>query len=76
MRPSKYKAEKLSKVSKMPPSYHKLPGKEYDPKNAETIKWMIQQPELLEYLWDHVKQSKFVEYDKETGLWIGVDYDG
>lgn len=63
---NKYSAVKLSKVSEMPPVYHKLPNEEYDPKKSEAIQWMIQQPEILEYLWDHVKQSKFVEYDKEN----------
>lgn len=76
MKQKKFEAVKLSKVAEMPPVYHKMPGQKYETLKSEAIQWMIKQPELMEYLWDHVKQSKFVEYDYETGMWIGKEYDG
>ncbi len=72
---------KISKLlyvaKKMPPLYHKLPGKEYDVKKSEMVKWLIQQPEILEYISDRIRGNyQFVTYDKETGKWQGVDYNG
>jgi len=58
----------------MPPSYHRLPGTEYDVSKSEVINWLIQQPDILEFLWDQFKQSKDVIYDSANGKWQGVDY--
>ena len=67
--------KKLLAVRNLPPSYHRLPGKEYDVKKSEVIAWLIQRPSVLEYVWDQIKQSGDVIYDSDTGKWQGVDYD-
>ena len=59
----------------MPPRYHKLPGEDYDIKKSEGVNWLIQCPDILEYVWDQFKQSGDIEYNPETGKWQGVDYE-
>ncbi len=71
------KRSKLLDVAKnMPPSYHTLPGVEFNIKNSEVINWLIDQPEILNFLWNQIKQSKDVYYDPVTKVWTGVDWDG
>lgn len=69
-------SKKLNIARKLPPSYHTLPGENSDIKKSEVINWLIDQPDILNFLWDNIKQSGNVEYDSETGIWAGVDYDG
>lgn len=72
----KRRSKKLNIARKLPPSYHTLPGEKFDIKKSEVINWLIDQPDILNFLWDNIKQSGNVEYDSETGIWAGVDYDG
>jgi|GEM_PF-842675 len=67
---------KLDVIKLMPPLYHKLPEQEFEIRKSETIDWLINQPEILAYLWDEVaRKSENVIYDKNTGKWQGVDYE-
>jgi hypothetical protein len=72
---NKQKNKKLEVVKHMPPKFHKLPGQEYETKKSEVIKWLIMNPSILEFIWDHVKQSGDVIYNSNTGKWQGVDYE-
>lgn len=70
------KRSKLLGIARiMPPRYHTLPGKDFDIKKSEVVKWLISQPEILNFLWNHIKSSGDVIYDPQTGLWQGVDND-
>lgn len=70
------RSEKLKIARKLPPSYHTVPGEEFDIKKSEVMQWLLNQPDILNYLWNNIKQSGDVEYDSDTGIWTGVDYDG
>lgn len=70
------RSKKLDVAKKLPPSYHKVPGENYDARKSEVLQWLIKQPDIQEFVWDQIKQSGDVEYDRETGIWTGVDYDG
>lgn len=69
------RSKRLNVGRNLPPSYHKLPGEEYDVRKSEVVNWLIQQPTILEFLWDQFKQSGSVTYDPVTGRWKGIDYD-
>lgn len=71
----RFKNSKLYDVVKsMPPLYHKLPGEEFDIRKSRVIWWLVKQPELLEYVWNRIKQSGAVQYNPQTGKWQGVDF--
>ena len=72
---TKITSKKLEVIKRMPPSYHTLPGHEFDIKKSEVIRWLIDQPEVLSNLWDRLKQSGYLEYEQVTGRWKGIDYD-
>jgi len=71
----KQRSQKLNIARNLPPLYHKMPGQEYDVKNSEVTKWLIQRPSILEFIWDQLKQSGDILYDPDTGKWKGADYD-
>lgn len=53
----------------MPPLFHTLPGQKFDIRNSEVIKWLISNPEVLQYLFDKVKNRGFIIYNSETKKW-------
>lgn len=71
-------SRKFECVKKMPPLRHKKENEPFDPRKSEVIHWLIEQPDILNYLFDAVHGNQFREspiiYDPETGLWQGVDY--
>ena len=67
------RSKKLDVAKNMPPRYHKLPDKEYSTMNSLAIDWLVSQPEIREYVWDHLKQSGLIRYDEVTGKWSGVN---
>lgn len=69
------RSKKLNVGKKMPPSYHRIQGQDFDIKKSEAVAWLIDQLEILNFLWDQFKQSGDLVYDSETGIWTGVDYD-
>ena len=68
------RSEKLAVGRLMPPLYHKLPNTKYDIKNSEAVKWLIDNPSVLEYIWDKFKQSNDIKYNSDTGKWQGMDW--
>lgn len=71
----RFKNSKLYETAKsMPPLYHKLPSEDFDIRKSRVLWWLVKQPELLEYVWNRIKQSGAVKYDPQTGKWQGVDF--
>nr|DAO88789.1 MAG TPA: hypothetical protein [Caudoviricetes sp.] len=59
---------------KMPPLYHKIPNQDFDIRKSRVIWWLIKQPDVLNGIWNEVKQSGNIKYDSATGKWQGVDF--
>lgn len=73
---NKIKQSKLINVArKMPPLYHSIPGEKFDIRKSRTLWWLIKQPEILNYVWNNIKQSGFIKYDSVTGKWTGIDFE-
>lgn len=71
----KYQRKLLEVGRNLPPSYHKLPNKDFELKKSEVSKWLIEQPEILSFVFEIIKKSEMIVYDKETKKWQGVDYE-
>ena len=73
---------RLNCLRKLPPLRHKKDGVPYDVMKSEVVDWMIQQPEVRQWLYDKLTDKtggripEFITYNHETGTWQGVDYDG
>ena len=70
----KKRSGKLDIAKLMPELKHSIPGKEFDITKSEVLKWLISQPSILQYLFDHVKNVDLF-YDPDRGTWQGVDYE-
>lgn len=76
------KEELLDAAKKMPPLHHKYPNENFDWNKSETGKWLISQPEILDFIWQSVKNrtgshggKALIVFDPETHTWQGVDYE-
>ena len=65
----------LEVAKKMPPLHHKLPGEEFDITKSEVVKWLVAQPEIMQFLMDRVanraEASRLIKYDPDAGTWQG-----
>ncbi|MDR0885432.1 MAG: hypothetical protein LBN22_03565 [Clostridiales Family XIII bacterium] len=69
------KKSKLYDIAKqMPPMIHTIQGCDFDIKNSDVVKWLCQQPEIMQQIFNNVKGCEIV-YDSETQMWRGVDYE-
>ena len=64
----------LRVARKMPPLYHTIPGQDFDVRKSRVIWWLTKQPEILNWMWNNIKQSEDVKFDPKTGKWQGVDF--
>lgn len=72
----KHQRSKLIQIArKMPPLHHTIPGKQFDIQKSEVIQWLINQPEILNWMWNNVSQSKDVVFNPESRTWQGADFE-
>ena len=57
----------------MPNLRHSVPGRDFDIRESEAVRWLVSQPDILQYLFDKIRRYCLV-YDRDTGTWRGVDY--
>lgn len=59
----------------MPPLRHSFPDQPYDVTKSEVVAWLLTQPECLERLFQEAVKSEQIVFEKESGLWAGVDFN-
>ena len=65
----------LNCAKEMPPLRHTIPGTQYAIGLSNVARWIANQPEVLQKVFDMARQKGMIIYDKETGMWKGADYD-
>lgn len=71
----KYQENFREIISRMPPLHYTLPGEKFDIEKSQVIKWLIQQPEILDWLYMRMVSSRMIKYNPDTQKWVGVNYD-
>ncbi len=71
----KVKSCKWDVAKGMPPKRHTLPGEDFDIRKSEAALWLVQQPEIMQLVFNAAKDKRLIVYDPATGQWSGVDYD-
>lgn len=67
------KKSKLLEVGReMPILYHRFPDEEYDSTQSQVLRWISEQPELLEWTFRQLKSTGYVIYESQWGAWRGV----
>jgi hypothetical protein len=67
------RSKTFAEVSKMPAAKKHQPEESFDIAKSEIVRWLVQRPIILQYLFDKVKESGAIIYDAETGTWKGCD---
>lgn len=70
---AKKKSKFLDVGKNMPRLYHTLPNEEFDYDKSQVLKWIASQPELLKYMHNKLSNIGYIEYDKTTGTWKGIE---
>lgn len=75
-RPEESRGAWWKSASKMPPlSNYPDKSQPFDVYKSEVIRWLVDQPEILNNLFDHAASTKAIVYDKNTDKWVGVNYE-
>ena len=74
--PKQKSDKRLRTARKMPPLHHTLPGKDFDSERSQVLEWIVEQPELVNYLFDHIRYAGHIQFDPKRRTWVGVDYRG
>ena len=48
-------------------------GQTMKSRNSDVAKWIIQQPEVMQKIFDMANRHGFIKYNPETKTWQGVD---
>lgn len=64
---------KLNIAKQMPLLQHSFPDQDFDIKNSEVVKWLVQQPDIMQLLFNIVRYKEII-FNPETGTWQGKDY--
>lgn len=70
----KVRSKRLEFGKRMSPLYHTIPGQDFWYSESEVLKWIADQPLLLDWLKDQLNSAGYITYDATTGKWTGVDY--
>ncbi|WP_435052524.1 hypothetical protein [Faecalibaculum rodentium] len=58
-------------AKRMPPLRHSIPGEPFDIMKSEACAWLLNQPDVRNWVWDRIKDNSAISYDPESGTWSG-----
>jgi hypothetical protein len=61
-------------MAQMPPLPHSYPDQPFDISESRVVAYIMEYPDLHQYLFNRATGTDRIKYDKETGRWTGVDY--
>lgn len=74
----KFNPEKATKAqlaaTLMPALKHSDPTDQFHISKSDVVKWLRDQPAILQAMFNFYKDSGAIIFDKETGLWRGIDF--
>ncbi len=69
-------SKQLICAAKMPPLFHRAAaaGEKFDITKSEVSAWLLQQPDIMQYVFTRIKNSGLIVYNSTKGTWQGRDY--
>lgn len=74
MKPNFQNSKPFNAISKMPPGQHHQPFDQFAWPASEVVLWLINQPDVMQYIFTKAKASGAIIFDQESGTWHGRDY--
>lgn len=62
----------LNCARKMPRLRHTV-GNKFDLRTSEVVKWLLDQPDIMQKIYNFATSHKVIVYDADTGEWKGAD---
>lgn len=63
----------LNCARKMPELHHSKTGSEFDIRDSEVVKWLMQQPEIMQKIFDMASRKGVIVFNPDTKTWKGAD---
>jgi hypothetical protein len=57
----------------MPALQHSQPGEHFDIERSAAAKWLVDQPDVLQWVFDAVRNRKLIVFNPETRTWRGKE---
>ena len=70
--PRKMNHDYLNCARKMPRLKHTV-GDRFDIRSSEVVKWLVNQPDIMQKVFNFAQNSGVIVYDPNTGEWRGAD---
>lgn len=70
--PRKVNNDYLNCARKMPRLKHTV-GSKFDIRTSEVVKWLLNQPDIMQKVFNFAMNGGVIVYDPDTGEWRGVD---
>ncbi|KLU66325.1 hypothetical protein DEAC_c17240 [Desulfosporosinus acididurans] len=71
-------SSKLMCAKQMPELKHRVGDGEFDITKSEVCKWLMSQPDIIDYIFDKIRGNKYREplivYDPERGTYRGAEF--
>lgn len=74
-RQMKCRDKRLEAAKAMPSLYRKYPNEEYREYADEVLSWIGRNKRCMQYLFDLLARIGYIKYDRESGMWVGVEYE-
>ena len=58
----------------MPPLRHSTNVEPYDVRRSRVARWLCDQPEVMQWVFETAKNRGCIVFDQATGLWHGARY--
>lgn len=62
----------LNCAKKMPRLRHTV-GDKFDIRTSEVVKWLLNQPDIMQQVFNSAMNSKVIVFDSDTHEWRGAD---
>jgi hypothetical protein len=63
----------LKRAAQMPALFHSLPNQEFDLTKSEVVRWLCEQSEIRQAVFDWCMNKGAIVFDRATGEWKGCD---
>lgn len=63
----------LDCARKMPELHHSKADSKFDIRESEVAKWLVQQPEIMQKIFDMASRKGVIVFNPDTRTWKGAD---
>ena len=70
---SKKASHAMKRAAQMPALFHSLPDQDFDSAKSEVVRWLCEQWEIRQAMFDYYKDKGAIVFDRAIGKWKGCN---